>query len=126
MNLRHTVNAVTQTINRNISAVLIRSTGGYSTDATGHRTPATQSYQVKAQVQGLSAREIQHLDGLNIQGVMRGVYLYGDIEGVVRTDQKGGDTLQFRETPTGPMRTWRVVQVLETWPDWCKVVAVMQ
>ncbi len=126
MNLRHTVNALTQTINPNISAVLIRSSGGYTTDATGHRTPVVTSFQVKAQVQGLSAREIAHLDGLNIQGVMRGVYLYGDIEGVVRTDQKGGDTLQFRETLTGQMRTWRVVQVLETWPDWCKVVVVMQ
>ncbi len=126
MNLRRIANGLTQAVNPNVPATLIRSTGGYATDAAGHRTPAIQQYQIKVQVQGLSGRELQHLEGLNVQGVMRAVYLYGDISGVVRADQKGGDVLKFREAPRGSERSWRVVQVLETWPDWCKVAVVMQ
>ena len=118
-------NGVTQAVNPNIDATLLRA-NGYTTDATGHRTPNTRAIQVKAQVQALTARELAQMDGLNVEGVMRAVYLYGDIEGVVRADSKGGDVLEFRETPYSFVRSWRVVTVLETWPEWCKVAVVMQ
>jgi hypothetical protein len=66
------------------------------------------------------------MEGLNIQGVMRSVYLYGNIQGVVRVDQKGGDILQFPETTCGEIKNWKVVNVIETWEDWCHVIVTLQ
>lgn len=75
---------------------------------------------VQAQVQPLSAGDLKHLEAQNIQGVQRSVYLYGDIQGVVRPADKGGDLLIFGG------RVWLVTVVFETWPDWCKVGVTLQ
>jgi len=88
--------------------------------------PTTTSTTVPAQVQALSASDMAHTDGLNIEGVKRTVIMYGNVQGVVRTDQKGGDMLQFPEIPSGSVKNWRVVSVVETWPTWARVVVVLQ
>ncbi|MCG2596563.1 hypothetical protein [Achromobacter insuavis] len=75
---------------------------------------------VQAQVQPLSAGDLKHLEAQNIQGVQRSVYLYGDIQGVVRPAEKGGDLLVFGG------QVWLVTVVFETWPDWCKVGVTLQ
>lgn len=75
---------------------------------------------VQAQVQPLSAGDLKHLEAQNIQGVQRSVYLYGDIQGVVRPAEKGGDLLIFGG------QVWLVTVVFETWPDWCKVGVTLQ
>lgn len=75
---------------------------------------------VQAQVQPLSAGDLKHLEAQNIQGVQRSVYLYGDIQGVVRPAEKGGDLLVFGG------QVWLVTAVFETWPDWCKVGVTLQ
>src|ERR1700741_178398 len=126
MNLRLLANTVIQTVNPDISINWIRSTGGYTTDATGPRTPTTNTTTVMGNVQGLNAKDLAHTDGLNIQGVLRSVHLYGNVQGVVRADQQGGDVLQFSEVPGGPLRNWRVVLVSESWPDWCRVIVWLQ
>jgi hypothetical protein len=118
--------AAIQKVNPDTQVVWVRSTGGYTTDASGHRTPHTESRSVAANVQGLSAKDLEHTDGLNIQGVLRSVHLYGDVQGVVRADQKGGDVLQFAQAPGGPPRNWRVTSVMETWPTWCRVIVMLQ
>jgi hypothetical protein len=125
MNIRGIANSVTQLTNPNILVTLLSSTG-YTPDASGKRTPTTVSAVLMAQVQGLSASDLQHIDGLNIEGVKRSVHLYGNIQGVVRADSKGGDILQFAEYPGGLSRAWRILQVMETWATWCRVVVVMQ
>jgi hypothetical protein len=120
MDLRGIANGAIQSVNSNILVTWTRPDGTFLTDAAGHRVANTTSSTVSAQVQALSANDLQHIDGLNIQGVKRAVYMYGDVQGIVRADQKGGDILTFGG------HDWRVVQVLETWPQWCKVVVVMQ
>ena len=119
-------NSAIQPVNQDIPVIWIRSTGGYTTDAVGHRTPITASQTVNANVQGLSAKDLEHTDGLNIQGVMRSVHLYGNVQGIVRADQQGGDILQFPEAPGGPVRNWRVTLVMETWANWCRVIVTLQ
>jgi hypothetical protein len=63
---------------------------------------------------------------MNIQGVMRSVHIFGNIQGVVRIDQQGGDILQFPELPGGAIRNWKVIQVMETWPTWSRVLVALQ
>lgn len=119
MDLRGMANGAIQPVNSNIAVTWARPDGTFLTDPTGRRTANVTTSTVAAQVQALSANDLQHIDGLNIQGVKRAVYMYGDVQGIVRADQKGGDILTFGG------HDWRVVQVLETWPQWCKVVVVM-
>jgi len=125
MNLRALANKVTQQVNQNISITWRQSTG-FTTDQYYHRTPTFADVTVQAQVQALSGDDLRHVDGLNITGVMRKVYAYGDIEALVRSAQKGGDVLQFAPVAGQPVISWKVVQVTETWPDWCSVIVVMQ
>jgi hypothetical protein len=58
------------------------------------------------------------------------VYAFGDVEGVVRPDLKGGDVLLFPQTCGRDPQTWLVVHVFETWaPDaagWCSVLVALQ
>jgi len=54
------------------------------------------------------------------------VYMYGNVQGVVRADQQGGDILVFPEIPGGVNRNWRVISVAETWPTWAHVIVVLQ
>ena len=126
MNVRRLANQAVQTVNRNITVAWIASTGGYTTAADGTRTAITSTRNMQAQVQPLSSGDLAHTDGLNLQGVLRSVHLYGQAAGVVRADQKGGDILQFPEAPGGPMRNWRVVTQMEAWPTWARVVVQMQ
>ena len=96
------------------------------TDDAGKRTPKTITLTVDAQVQALSATDLKHIDGLNITGVMRSVYMYGNAAGVVRADQIGGDILVFPEVPGGCNKNWLINQVIETWSDWCHVIVTLQ
>ena len=125
MNLRGIANSLTQAINANQTVVWQQSTG-YTTDASGKRTPTYATSNVQAQVQAIDGGDLKHLDSLNMQGVFRSVYLYGNVAGVVRADQKGGDILQFPQVPGGPVHSWVVTMVRETWPDWCRVIATLQ
>lgn len=126
MSLRGIANRAIQSVNRNIVVTWVRATGGYTTAADGERTPATTSEEVPAQVQATSAGDLRLIEGLNIEGVKRAVYMYGNVAGAIRADQRGGDILRFPEVPGGPARDWRVVSVLETWATWAKVIVVLQ
>jgi hypothetical protein len=125
INVRALANQAIQTVNPDTDIVLVRSTG-YTTDANYRRQPTTVTQNVKGNVQGLSAKDLQHVDGLNIEGVLRSVHLYGNVQGVVRPNDAGGDVLRFPEVLGGPVRDWRVVSVLETWATWCRVVVALQ
>lgn len=125
MNLRAIANKYTQVTNPNVQIQWVQS-NGYITDNAGRRTPQTITLTVEAQIQALSASDLQHTDGLNINNVMRSVYLYGNAVGVVRVDGLGGDILVFPEIPGGCNRNWLITQVNETWPDWCHVIVTLQ
>lgn len=119
MNLRCIANNVTQSVNLNTDA-LIREGTGYTIN-NGKRTPVYgDSIPVKIQVQALTNKELEHLEFLNLQGVMRSVYLDGNWTGIVRSDKHGGDILLFSD------KTWLIVAVLESWHDWTKVAVWQQ
>lgn len=148
MNLHGIVRGAITTVNPDIPALLQRS-NGYTTQSDGEQIPQYIFMTGSIQVQGVSGKDLEHVNMLNIQGVLRKVYMYGDWSGVVRGDSRGGDLLQFADTSTasglvsfdgtqlatfdgallvdpGTAPYWKVVTVAETWPDWCSVIVSRQ
>lgn len=115
INVRGIANAVTQGVNPNIAVTLKTSTGYTIDPATRRQVPAYSTTPGYGQLQALDGMDLRQLDGLNLQGSLRALYVYGPAAGVVRPDGKGGDVF------TIDGKDWLVVKVLETWPTWCKV-----
>ena len=120
MDLRGIANGVSSTVNPNKTVTVRRSTG-YTIGAgrkqvPGYAAPVTGP----AQIQALDANDIKQLDGLNIQGTVRAIYLRGVLAGIVRPDGTGGDLVEIGA------ETWLVVKVLEGWPTWTKAAIVLQ
>ena len=125
MNMHGVVRSVITTINPD-QTITWRQSTGYSTSADGRPVPAYNDVSIQAQVQAQSSQTLKHVDFISQQGTYRSVYLYGDVEAINRPNAIGGDLLVFPEVPGGPNMTWLVVEVFETWPDWCKVSVVLQ
>lgn len=126
MNLHATVRGAITQVNADIDATWKRSNGTYVTDDDGKRTPGYDIIPVKIQAQAASGRDIERLNNLGWQGVFRNVYDYGNKQGIVRADGKGGDILMFPQVPGGPVQSWKVTTVSETWDTWSSVFVVLQ
>jgi hypothetical protein len=124
VNLHGIVGPIVAAVNPWVTASIQVSTG-YTTSGDGSRVPGYAApVPVQAQVQALQYNDIVQLDGLNIQGERRAMYLDGDWEGVVRQDGKGGDLITL---PNGSI--WLVALVLENWSTsagWVKVAVTRQ
>jgi len=128
MNLLQITAGVVSAVNPMLG-VTVRLSNGYTQDANFKRVPAFTDVPAMAQVQALSFRDIQQIDGLNLNGSRKAIYVEGNIDGLVRPDKKGGDLIVF---PDGT--TWLVAMVLESWLNnrndgttgWVKVAATLQ
>lgn len=120
MDLRGIVNGATRAVNPNIIVTVKRSTG--STVGAGYRQVPSYAAPVSgpAQIQALKYSELKQLDGLNIQGVVKAIYLRGELAGVVRPTGVGGDIVTFGE------QDWLVVTIFENWPTWTKAGIQLQ
>jgi hypothetical protein len=127
MNLHGIVRGAITTVNPDVVCPYYKSTG-FTQDAAFKPSPTYAApVNVPCQIQALTARELSHEAFVNIQGLKRGVYMYGNTQGVDRSNVKGGDLLRFKQPDTGAaVQTWLVVAVFETWPDWSKVGVVLQ
>ena len=123
MSLRAFANAAVQGINPDVKATL-RQSNGYTTAADGSRTPAYNTTSGMVQVQSISAKDLRHLEGQNITGDLRKVYLDNTCEAAwnagVRAALQGGDLFEFDEA------IWLAVKVAEVWADWSAVIVVRQ
>lgn len=79
------------------------------------------SLTLVGQIQSLTYRDLQQIEGLNLQGTRRAIYFPGSVDGVVRFNHKGGDLLTFLDRTM-----WLTAMVLEHWGPWCKVAATLQ
>lgn len=121
MNLNHIVSGAISAINPPTQGTVMVSSGGYTTSPDGTRVSNYAGPQTAMmQVQALTVKDIYQVDALNIAGSTHTVYVNGRLDGLIRTDNKGGDLLTFNG------RTWLVKGVLEDWPDWCKVAVTLQ
>ena len=120
MDLRGIANGVTTAVNPNKTVTVLRSTG-YTIGAGRRQVPSYAAPVTgPGQIQALDANDIKQLDGLNVQGTIRAIYLRGALAGVVRPDGTGGDLVQIDG------QNWLVVKVLEGWPTWTKAAIVLQ
>lgn len=122
MDIRGIANGATQAVNPNV-AVTLRQSSGFTIDpATRRQMPSYTDTGGYGNVQALDGKDLVQLDGLNIQGTLRALFLYGDAAGVIRPDQRGGDTVIIGG------KTWLVVKVMEHWdnPTWAKVAICYQ
>ncbi len=121
MNLHGIVSGAIGTVNPLVTVQLLRSIGATTAD-DGTRIPKfAPPENVSAQIQALTFTDLQQLDGLNIQGERRAVYINGRADAVLRPSKKGGDLII-----TPDKRRWLIVLPLEYWPDWCKFAITLQ
>ena len=121
MNLHGIVSGIVSAVNP-MQEVTIEVSIGNVTLEDGSRVPKyAKPVKRMAQIQPLTSGDIQHLDSLNIQGVFQGIYISGHLDGLIRSDNKGGDRITF---PDG--KVYLVTTSIEDWPDWTKVAASLQ
>jgi hypothetical protein len=125
INLRAVANNVTQAINPNVP-VTVQISDGYTVDGAGTPQPRyiLPAISTTADVQQLTARELAHMDDLNIQGNLVNIYLNGKVSGIVRKDRKGGDLITVLEGVSKGL--YLTTSVSEQWGAWVKVVCTLQ
>lgn len=124
MNLNSIVAPIVAAINPPMS-VTVQQSSGSTIAADGSRVPTYLApVTLSAQVQSLTYSDLQKLDGLNIQGEKRALYLNGNWQGVIRPDGRGGDLVTL---PDGSV--WLTTMVLENWSladGWVKIAITRQ
>ena len=121
MNLHGLVASAIGAINPLVS-VKIQVSTGYSTNADFSRSPSyAAGVTVQGQVQALEYNDIIQADSLQIQGVRRKLYINGEVDGLVRAENKGGDLVTL---PDGTV--WKVAMIAEAWPDWTCAIITLQ
>lgn len=105
---------------------------GYTIAADGTQIPTyATGQQVWLQVQPPSGRDLQQINYLQMQGVIRSVWMRGNPQGIVRVNPQGGDLLQFPQVMGAPVDNWLVApRVDETWAvdatGWAHVIVTLQ
>lgn len=128
INLRGIANAAIQQINPN-QLIKISVPNGWTVNPdTLIQEPAYQELEAQGNIQTLSSDDLNQVAGLNQEGTLRVVYLYGNWGGVLRPDGQPNTILAFTTNESGVIkeREWNVFKVLEVWSDWCKVAVVLQ
>lgn len=130
MNLHGIVSSMISAVNPPIP-VIIRTSTGNVTNPDGTRSPRYASpVSVLGQVQELSIKDLQHTDGLNLNGTNRALYINGNINAGMRVSLKGGDVIIIAEGAPGigivGPTVWLVIAVPESWPDWCRAICTLQ
>lgn len=127
MDLRSLANGVSNTVNENMIVSVVASTG-YTIGAGLKQVPSYAApVSGPAQLQALDGTELRQLDNLNLQGVLRAIYIRGALAGVIRPNSKGGDLVTIAApAPVMYRGTWLVVKVFEQWPLWARCAICLQ
>lgn len=121
MNLHGVAGPIVSAVNPT-APVSVQASIGKDTLPDGTAVPQyADAVWVPGQIQAMTFRDIQQVEGLNLNGTRRSIYLYGKVDGLVRPLNKGGDLIT-----TSDGAVWLVAMVLEQWPNWCKVAVTLQ
>ena len=111
MNLRAIANSLTRGINPNNTTAILAKNDGYTVAAGGIKTPKY-----------IESKDLQHLNLTAQQGQYNFVYANGLISAQRRNLDKGEDLLKFKAYGEDEVSTWKVTKVMESYPDWVKVL----
>ena len=130
LNLHGAVRQVIPAINSDITGYWYRSKGSIIS-AGGRQQPAYNlPLTVQCQVQPPSGRDLRFIDFLQLQGVIRTVWMFSDPQSIVRVNQTGNDLLLFPQWAGAPNDTWKVSRVDENWnvdySGWSKLFVTLQ
>ena len=119
MNLRSIANGLTQAINPNKIAIG-RRFQGVTVGAGRIESPSYYpDEKITVQLQPLSYGDIKHMDGMNIQGIVKSLYINSaSYYAVDRKMTKGGDLFIIDGS------TWLLVDMIEQWSEsgWTRVI----
>lgn len=130
MNLHGTVRPMINGVNPDKTALLYVSTG--STPGAGATLTPTYAAPrpVMIQVQPVSKKDLAQLEQLNVQGVSRKIFMFGNAQGIVRIHQEGGDLLRFAEFRGIAPTTWLITAVNGPWDveagGWTEILVTLQ
>jgi hypothetical protein len=122
VNLQDIAVGVITAINPQIYCLLQMSTGS-NILPDGTRIPTYAEFpNVACQIQPLTTGDLKHLDGLNLQGIHKAVYVDGNWDAVVRTFNRGGTLIT-----TPDSQQWLLIQQIEAWNGtWTKFAMTLQ
>lgn len=124
MNLHGIVGPMIGAVNPNM-VVTVQVSTGWATGADFVRAPTyADPVAVVAQVQPMTFGDLRQVEGLNLNGDRKSIYLNGEIDGLVRPTNQGGDLITF---PDGTI--WLVAQILEDFnltAGWTKAAITRQ
>jgi hypothetical protein len=131
LNLHAAVRGPIQALNADISGWWYQSNGTGPESPDGTQNAAyLPALSVLLQVQPPSARDLKFIDYLQLQGVIRSVWMFSNPQGIVRVSAKGGDLLLFPQWAGAVNDTWLVARPDEGWNvdsgGWTKLYAVLQ
>ena len=120
MNLHRIVKSAIGAVNPFVSAE-VRVSDGFEIGAGRKQVPKYLPAQtISIQLQPLSGKDLQHVDGLNLQGLCKAIHVDGNFYGANREKSIGGDLISVGG------ETWLVIEPLELWPDWCRLLVQLQ
>jgi hypothetical protein len=130
LNLHCAVRQVIPAINSDITGYWYQSKGSVQS-STGRQQPTYNlPITVQCQVQPPSGRDLKFVDYLQLQGVIRTVWMFSDPQSIVRVNQTGNDLLMFPQWTGAPNDVWMIATMDESWAvvnnGWSKVYAVLQ
>lgn len=124
MNLHSIVSGAIGAVNQHIR-VSVKFSLGSVVQPSGNQIPTFSSpVSMMAQVQPLTWRDLQQLDGLNLNGTRRKIYLNGSVDSINRVKQTGGDLIIISAGVNAGV--YLVAQVLEQFADWVSCAVTLQ
>lgn len=126
MNLHAIVRGAITSVNPDILAQFQVSTGNTQSASFKQVPSYAAAVPVKIQAQPLKASDLHLVEALGLAGIFRSVHMFGLNQGITRPNQKGGDYLTFPQFPGMAAQPWLTIQVMEQWPDWCRVLVCLQ
>lgn len=124
MNLFRAVSPLVSVVQPPVPAVLRRSIGyviGSGRQQVPQYAPGENVFiQVHALTEYTHGADLKQMDGLNVQGTSRAVFIDGHILTASRPDGTGGDLLEFNGG------TWLVIRLLEPWGTWTRAAVTLQ
>jgi hypothetical protein len=130
LNLHAAVRSVIPAINADIAGWWYVNKGA-SIGTDGRQVATFQvPVSVQLQVQPPSAKDLRFAEFLQLQGVVRTVFMFSNPQGIVRVNQTGNDLLLFPQWAGTPNDAWLVAKPDEGWNvdygGWTKLIAVLQ